>query len=111
MMRLDLAAARETWIEKAKTKREKARREKSDFLKYQDSAGRYADFHATRHTFISNLTRVGTSPNMAKTLARHSDINLTMGVYTHLALFDQAAAIQALPAPPGGDRKRTKVAG
>jgi hypothetical protein len=37
---------------------------------------------------------------MAQTLARHSDVRLTLGVYTHVELHDQTAAIQALPAPP-----------
>jgi hypothetical protein len=38
---------------------------------------------------------------MAQTLARHSDIRLTLGVDTHVELADQTAAIQALPVPPG----------
>ena len=111
MMEKDLASARETWIGEARTERERKKRAASDFLKYRDSDGRYADFHATRHTFISNLTRVGTMPKMAQILARHSDINLTMGAYTHVALFDQAAAISALPAPPGGCGEQAKAAG
>ena len=37
---------------------------------------------------------------MAQTLARHRDIRLTLGVYTHVELDDQTAAIEALPAPP-----------
>ena len=78
------------------------RREKSDFLLYRNTAGRYADFHATRHTFISNLSRCGVRPKLAQTLARHSDINLTMQVYSHVELEDQNAAIAALPGPPKG---------
>jgi hypothetical protein len=42
---------------------------------------------------------------MAQTLARHSDIRLTMNVYTHVELHDQTAAIEALPGPPGGGRE------
>jgi hypothetical protein len=37
---------------------------------------------------------------MAQSLARHSDIRLTLGVYTHVELHDQTAAIEALPGPP-----------
>ena len=37
---------------------------------------------------------------MAQTLARHSDIRLTLGVYTHVELHDQTAAIGSLPGPP-----------
>ena len=40
------------------------------------------------------------SPKMAQTLARHSDVRLTLGVYTHVGLHDQTAAIESLPAPP-----------
>jgi hypothetical protein len=40
---------------------------------------------------------------MAQTLARHSDIRLTLGVYTRVELPDRSAAIESLPAPPGGD--------
>ncbi|HEY4760010.1 MAG TPA: hypothetical protein VIH42_05460 [Thermoguttaceae bacterium] len=37
---------------------------------------------------------------MAQTLARHSDIRLTLGVYTHVELPDRSAAIESLPPPP-----------
>ena len=100
MMRVDLKAARKKWITEAKKPEEKAERERSDFLKYQDSRGLFADFHSNRHTFITNLERVGVSPRRAQSLARHSDIRLTMGVYTHIGLHDQSAAIELLPAPP-----------
>jgi len=78
----------------------KAARRQSDFLKYKNDAGLYADFHSNRHTFITNLEHVGVSPRKAQTLARHCDIRLTMGVYTHLGLHDQTAAIESLPPPP-----------
>ena len=53
-----------------------------------------------RHLFITNLERAGIRPKMAQALARHSDIRLTLGVYTHVELHDQTAAIGALPGPP-----------
>ncbi len=104
MMRKDLASARKRWIEEAGDEAEKGRREESDFLAYCDSAGRYADFHSNRHTFITNLERAGVSPRTAQTLARHSDIRLTMGIYTHIELDAQTSAIQSLPAPPNKSR-------
>lgn len=101
MMKLDLEQARGDWIEQAgKNKKERKRREESDFLQYQDESGLYADFHANRHTFISNLAKSGVSPKVAQTMARHSDINLTMNVYSHVNMEEQAAAILVLPAPP-----------
>ena len=71
-------------------------------LPYVDEDGLYADFHSNRHSFISNLGKAGASLQMAQKLARHSDPKLTANVYTHLQVDDQAAAIEALPAPPGG---------
>jgi len=100
MMRRDLRAARKQWLKEADTEAERAWREASDFLTYCDSFGRYADFHANRHTFITGLERAGITPRKAQTLARHSDIRLTMGVYTHVGQDDLTAAIEALPGPP-----------
>ncbi len=100
MMRLDLAAARKKWVEEAETEVEMQARERSDFLCYCDENGQYADFHSNRHTFITNLSRAGVSPKTAQTLARHSDIRLTMGVYTHIGLSDRVTAIELLPPPP-----------
>jgi integrase/recombinase XerD len=102
MMHRDLDAARKKWLEEAETEEERTKRESSDFLAYQNHAGRYADFHSCRHLFITSLERAGIRPKMAQTLARHSDIRLTLGVYTHVDLPDQTAAIAALPAPPTG---------
>ena len=79
-------------------------REKSDFLKYCDDNGLFADFHSNRHLFITSLERAKPSPKMAQTLARHSDVRLTLGIYTHVGLHDQTAAIQSLPAPPARHR-------
>ena len=73
--------------------------EQSDFLAYRNHAGLYADFHSCRHFFITSLERAGVSPKMAQTLARHSDIRLTLGVYAHVELKDQTAAIKALGGP------------
>ena len=50
--------------------------------------------------FITSLERAGLSPKMAQTLARHSDVRLTLGVYTHVGLHDQTRAVESLPAPP-----------
>jgi len=100
MMRLDLERARLAWIEEAQTDEEKEQREKSDFLQYRDEKGLYADFHANRHTFITNLAKAGVHPKLAQSMARHSDVNLTMGIYSHVEVAEQADAINALPAPP-----------
>lgn len=64
---------------------------------YTDAEGRVADFHAPRHTFITNLANSGVHPSVARHLARHSDINLTLVRYTHAALEKQGAAARYLP--------------
>jgi hypothetical protein len=81
-----------------KESRKKA--EQSLFLCLVDPQGRYADFHALRKTFITKLLKSGVSPKMAQSLARHSDINLTMKVYTDVVLEDQAIAVELLPELP-----------
>jgi hypothetical protein len=100
MMKLDLQSARAKWIEEGKSPEEQERPTKSDFLSYESEDGLFADFHSNRHMFITSLERAGLSPKMAQTLARHSDVRLTLGIYTHVGLNDQTAAIKSLPAPP-----------
>ena len=67
-------------------------------VEYEDDRGRVADFHALRHTFISNLARAGVHPRNAQALARHSTIDLTMNVYTHVSVKDLAKDVEGLPA-------------
>lgn len=100
MMKRDLAAARRRWLDEAESDSERESRERSDFLLYRNHAGLYADFHSCRHLFITSLERAGVRPKVAQSLARHSDIRLTLGVYAHSELTEQTAAIAALPAPP-----------
>jgi integrase len=78
MMRADLADAHAKWSAAASGDENRVEREKSTFLAYRDDAGRVADFHSLRHTFISNLAQAGVHPKLAQSVARHTDINLTM---------------------------------
>jgi len=66
-------------------------------IPYVDEAGRVADFHSLRHTFITNLVTSGVNPKVAQALARHSDIKLTMDRYTHLLLDEKRKGLDALP--------------
>ncbi len=100
MMRKDLEAARKVWIDETDSDKERQEREASDFLMYEDSQGKFADFHANRHTFITNLGRGGVSPKTAQTLARHSDVRLTMNTYTHTDFAEKLDAVNRLPAVP-----------
>lgn len=76
----------------------------------KDAQGRVVDFHGQRTTFITALARAGVSPASAQKLARHSDINLTMGTYTRLQVTDLAGAVGKLaelrPSPPPAEKGR-----
>ena len=65
-------------------------------IPYTDASGRDADFHALRHTFITNLARAGVHPVVAQKLARHSDIQLTMRFYSHVLRESEVDAMKRL---------------
>ena len=100
LIKYDLAAARRQWLAEARGPAERAGREATDFLCYTAHDGTTADFHALRHTFITNVVAAGVNPKDAQTLARHSTITLTMDRYAHVGLRDQAAAVGRLTLPP-----------
>jgi integrase len=66
-------------------------------IAYVDSQGRFADFHALRKTFDTNLQRNGVSPRVVMELMRHSDIRLTMETYTDASRLPTGEAIKILP--------------
>ncbi len=77
-------------------------------IPYQDESGRYADFHAQRHTFISNVGRSGATVKETQTLARHSTSALTLDVYSHIGLYDERRAIEKLPQLHNIDNKNSE---
>lgn len=97
MIERDLMVARDKWLEEATIEEEQEERLKSDFLCYCNHDGRFADFHSLRHLFITRLGKAGIAPKMAQTLARHCDIRLTMGIYSHVTMQEQTTAIESLP--------------
>jgi integrase len=50
-------------------------------IPYETEEG-FLDFHALRATFITSLVRAGVHPKIVQTLARHSQIELTMQAYS-----------------------------
>ncbi len=64
---------------------------------YRDASDQVADFHALRHSYVSTLVRSNASIKVVQTLARHSTPTLTLGVYSHVGLFDQIGALAGLP--------------
>ena len=78
---------------------------------YQDAHGAYADFHATRHTYITMLNRAGVPLATAMSLARHSDPKLTLAVYDHNNEADRRAALDAAFGKPSrGTSQGSQVA-
>ena len=77
-------------------------------IPYRDAEGHVFDFHGLRHSYITLLSLSGVSPKLAQELARHSTIDLTMNVYTHLLLNDKAAAVASLPALLPGSQPEAK---
>ena len=63
----------------------------------RDSLDRVVDVHALRHTHATLLAKGGVSPKVAQSAMRHSDIRLTMNVYSHLELNDIAEGVSKLP--------------
>jgi len=66
------------------------------------------DFHSLRHTCGSLLVASGVHPKVAQTIMRHSDINLTMSLYSHTYREQEADAVAKLPdlTPPDDQRQR-----
>jgi len=52
--------------------------------------------HVCRHTYCSNMAKNGMSPKTLQYLMGHSDISVTMNVYTHLGLEDAASEVRRL---------------
>jgi site-specific recombinase XerD len=98
MLKTDLRRARAWWIREVCDPAERRRRRASSFLASRDTSNRVVDFHALRHTFITRLARSGVTPAVAKSLARHSTIVLTMDYYTHILIEDERAGLDRLPA-------------
>ena len=66
-------------------------------IPYRDKRGRVLDFHALRHTFVTQLARAAIHPSKAKELARHSTITLTMDVYSHVETEELRDALDSVP--------------
>lgn len=65
-------------------------------IPFEDERGRRVDIHALRTTFGTMLSASGVSPRVAMELMRHSDLKLTMKVYTDVAqlpLVEEAARL------------------
>ena len=66
-------------------------------IDYMDADGRQADFHSLRMTFGAMLAKNGVAPRTAMELMRHTDLRLTMNVYTDPTILNTAGAVEDLP--------------
>ena len=71
-------------------------------ISYIDN-GRVCDFHALRATGITHVVRRGVDPATAQRFARHSDVRLTLDVYTHTGEQDLRRAIGQNVSPDASD--------
>lgn len=67
-------------------------------IAYRDDLGRYADFHALRHSANTMLGTAGIPPKLRQLFMRHSDIRLTTATYDDDTLYEMEPAIKALEA-------------
>jgi integrase len=80
-------------------------------IPFEDAEHRRADFHSLRHTYGSMLAKAGVAPRIAMSLMRHTDMRLTMNVYTDPRIFDLAGAVETLPALPCVQSSKDEAAG
>ena len=67
--------------------------------------------HVCRHTYCSNQAKAGMNPKTLQYLMGHSDIGVTMNVYTHLGLEDAAAEMARMEAVEAARKEQEKITG
>ncbi|MDU4416414.1 MAG: site-specific integrase [Veillonella parvula] len=65
-------------------------------LLHRAGINRRIRFHDLRHTHATLLLLLGVNPKIVQERLGHSSINVTLDIYSHVALADQAIAITAL---------------
>lgn len=66
-------------------------------IQFIDESARRVDLHSLRMTFGTNLTLGGAAPRTVQELMRHSDMKLTMKIYTDASQLPLATAVAQLP--------------
>ena len=56
-----------------------------------------ADFHSLRYTCGTMLAKAGVAPRIAMEIMRHTDMRLTMNLYTDPRILDTSKAIERMP--------------
>jgi len=74
-------------------------------IAYCDEHGKFADFHALRHGYITKLWESGARPDVIMSLARHRSLEMTMR-YSHTDQSARIAAINSLTSPLADDAEQ-----
>jgi len=81
-------------------------------IRYCDDKGRYADFHALRHTCATLMLKNGIPAVYAKKHMRHSDLKLTTNRYSDDTQFEMHDALRKLPRLSGESAQiRAQISG
>jgi len=104
LLRVDMEAARRAWIAEATSATEQASRQKSDFLRHTDGAGRVVDFHGLRVHYVSRVVEAGANVKEAMELARHSDPKLTLKTYAKVSLHNLTRVLDGMPGANRGPK-------
>ena len=67
--------------------------------------------HVCRHTYCSNQARAGMNPKTLQYLMGHSEIGVTMNVYTHLGLEDAAEEMARMEQVESARKEQDKISG
>ena len=67
--------------------------------------------HVCRHTYCSNQAKAGMNPKTLQYLVGHSNIGVTMNVYTHLGMEDAAAEMARMEEVESARREQEKLNG
>ena len=65
--------------------------------------------HVCRHTYCSNMAKAGMNPKTLQYLMGHSDIGVTMNVYTHLGLEDAEAELHRMQEVESARREQAAI--
>jgi len=72
------------------------RREFQPLLKIAGLADEGFTFHSLRHTFATTLAANAVHPSTAQKMLGHSDVRMTLAIYTHATDDMQDAAVEAI---------------
>ena len=67
--------------------------------------------HVCRHTYCSNMAKLGMNPKTLQYLMGHSDIGVTLNTYTHLGLEDAVDELKRVEELENARKEMEKING